>query len=220
MRPAKSISTHALPKTRCSGISTFERKVSAEWPGVRVIPYAQDSLVAICSRNHRFASSKSVRLEMLSREGFVDLTAERALRKLVDHGAQYHLKRSTVFEVSDVETAPPVCRRWPRRRSRSVGAGLGVAVVPSALAHSSADFRQIHSLRIVDRSPRLPKWRIAILTRLRQKNLAGKSTVDRFLKTLADLRAAQVSGVVRPAIKLKERKRYRWIRADRRIKSM
>jgi DNA-binding transcriptional LysR family regulator len=65
----------------------------AEWPGVRIIPYAQDSLVAICSRNHRFASSKSVRLEMLSRESFVALTADRALMKLVDDGfARYHLK--------------------------------------------------------------------------------------------------------------------------------
>jgi DNA-binding transcriptional LysR family regulator len=151
----------------------------AEWPGVRVIPYAQDSLVAICSRNHRFASSKSVRLEVLSQEIFVDLTPERALRKLVDHGfAQYHLKRTTVFEVSDIQTA-----------LQFVGKGLGVAVVPSALARSSADSRQIRSLRIVDQSPRFPKWRIAILTRLRQKNLAGKSTVDLFLETLADLPA-------------------------------
>jgi DNA-binding transcriptional LysR family regulator len=167
----------------------------AEWPCGRVIPYAQDSLVAICSRNHRLASSKSVRLEMLSRGSFDDLTAERALRKLVDHGfAQFHLKRSTVFEVSDIETA-----------LQFVGAGLGVAVVPSALARSSVNFRQIHSLRIVDRNPRFPKWRIAILTRLRQKNPGGKSTVDRFLETLADLRAAQVSGVVRPNVKLHEK---------------
>jgi DNA-binding transcriptional LysR family regulator len=191
----RAMSNDRIPADVRSGsvdLSFYAVIGKAEWPGVRVIPYAQDSLVAICSRNHRFASSKSVRLEMLSRESFVDLTADRALRKLVDHGfAQYHLKRSTVFEVSDIETA-----------LQFVGAGLGVAVVPSALARSSADLRQIHSLRIVDRDQRFPKWRIAILTRLRQKNLEGKSTVDLFLETLADLRAAQVSGVVRPTVKL------------------
>jgi DNA-binding transcriptional LysR family regulator len=151
----------------------------AEWAGVRVIPYAQDSLVAICSRNHRFASKKGVRLEALSQEIFVDLTRERALRKLVDHVfALYHLKRTTVFEVTDIEAA-----------LQFVGKGLGVAVVPSALARSSADSRQIHSLRIVDKIPEFPKWRLAILTRLREKNLTRKSTVDLFLETLAGLPA-------------------------------
>jgi DNA-binding transcriptional LysR family regulator len=50
-------------------------------------------------------------------------------------------KLSTVF-VSDIETA-----------LQFAGAGLGVAVVPSALAPSSADLRQIRALRIVDRKP-------------------------------------------------------------------
>ena len=49
------------------------------WPGVQVIPYAQDSLVAICSSKYVLAKSSSVRLEMLSHESFVDLTPERAL---------------------------------------------------------------------------------------------------------------------------------------------
>jgi DNA-binding transcriptional LysR family regulator len=149
----------------------------AEWPGLRVIPYAQDSLVAVCSRDHRLAAMKSVRLAVLAQETFVDLTSERALRKLTDQVfALHHLRRSTVFEVSDVQTA-----------LRFVGRGLGVAIMPSALARSSANARQIHSLRIMDRSPQLPKWRIAIITRSRQKVLPGKSTVDLFLESLANL---------------------------------
>jgi DNA-binding transcriptional LysR family regulator len=149
----------------------------AEWPGLRVIPYAQDTLVAVCSRDHRLASMKSVRLAMLAQETFVDLTSERALRMLTDQAfALYHLRRSTVFEVSDVQTA-----------LRFVGKGLGVAIVPSALALSTASARQIHSLRIVDRNPQLPRWRIAIITRSRQKVLPGKSTVDLFLESLANL---------------------------------
>jgi DNA-binding transcriptional LysR family regulator len=149
----------------------------AEWPGLRTIPYVQDSLVAICSRNHRFASAKSLRLEILAQENFVDLTSERALRKLADQAfALYHLGRKTVFEVSDVQTA-----------LQFVGKGLGIAIVPSALARSSAESRQIHTLRISDQNLRLPKWRIAILTRSRQKALPSKSTVDLFLETLATL---------------------------------
>jgi hypothetical protein len=46
---------------------------------------------------------------------------------------------------------------------------------------------QIDAFRIVDRNPGLPKWRIAIMTRARQKNLEGMSTVHLFLETLADL---------------------------------
>jgi DNA-binding transcriptional LysR family regulator len=178
----RAMSNDSIPADVRSGsidLSFYAVVGKTQWPGVRVIHYVQDSLVAICSRRHRFASHKSVRPEMLSRESFVDLTPERALRKLVDQGfAQYHLKRATVFEVSDIETA-----------LQFVGSGLGVAVVPSAVARSSAESRQIHSLRIIDEEPRFPKWRIAILTRSRQKNPAGKSTVDLFLETLADLPA-------------------------------
>jgi len=183
----RAMSNDSIPADVRSGavdLSFYAVVGKAEWPGVRVIPYAQDSLVAICSRNHTFTSRKSIRLEMLSKESFVDMTPERALRKVVDHGFDlYHLKRTTVFEVSDIGTL-----------LQFVGKGLGVAVVPSALARFLADSRQIHSLRILDQSPPFPKWGIAILTRLRQKNLAGKSTVDLFLETLADLPVRSNSG--------------------------
>lgn len=149
----------------------------AEWPGLRVIPYALDSFVAICSRNHRFASMQSVDLQTLAQENFVDLTAERALRKLADRTfAMHHLERKTVYEVSDVQAA-----------LQFVGEGLGVAIMPSVLAQSSAVSRQIHLLQIADQTPPLPQWRLAVLTRSKQEVPRGKSTVDLFLETLAKL---------------------------------
>lgn len=148
-----------------------------EWPGLRVIPYAQDSFVAICSRSHRFSSMQTISLQALAEENFVDLTSERALRKLVDRAfGLRHLERKTVFEVSDVSAA-----------LQFVGEGLGVAVVPSVLAQSSADSRHIHLLRIKDQTPRLPKWQLAILTRSKQDGPPGRSTVDLFLEMLKDL---------------------------------
>jgi DNA-binding transcriptional LysR family regulator len=145
-----------------------------EWPGLQVIPYAQDSLVAICPLSHPKRSAKSVRLEELAQRTFVDLTSDRALRRVVDQMfAEHHLQRNTVFEVSDVQTA-----------LQFVEKGLGVAVVPSALARSLAGLRRILSLKISNQDPSPPRWRIAILRRPRQKDLPGKSTVDLFLEAL------------------------------------
>jgi DNA-binding transcriptional LysR family regulator len=68
-----------------------------------------------------------VPLETLSKEIFVDLTPDRALRRLVDKVfAQHRIKRTTAFEVSDIQPA-----------RQFVANGLGVAVVPSAVARSS-----------------------------------------------------------------------------------
>lgn len=148
-----------------------------QWPGLQMIPYLQDSLVAICSRKHELGSDSSVRLDLLSRQSFVDLTPERALRKLVDQVfTQHHLPRSIVYQVSDIETLLYLVAR-----------GLGVAIVPSALARSSAQSPNLRALRIVSAAPKLPKWKLAILTRNRRRDLLGKTTVELFLETLDGL---------------------------------
>jgi DNA-binding transcriptional LysR family regulator len=148
-----------------------------QWPGLQMIPYVQDSLVAISSRKHELGSDSSVRLDLLSRQSFVDLTPDRALRKLVDQVfAQHHLPRSIVYQVSDIETLLYLVAR-----------GLGVAIVPSALARSSAQSPNLRALRIVSAAPKLPKWKLAILTRNRRRDLLGKTTVELFLETLDGL---------------------------------
>jgi DNA-binding transcriptional LysR family regulator len=176
----RALSTEAVPALVRSGYVdlSFQAILGKErWPGVQVIPYAQDSLVAICSSKHALARKSSVQLEVLSHESFVDLTPERALRKLVDQiFTQHHLPRSSVYQVSDIET-----------QLYFVAHGLGVAIVPSALARSSTASHHLHTLRILSQAPTLPKWRIAILTRPRRNDIPGKTTVELFLETLAEL---------------------------------
>jgi DNA-binding transcriptional LysR family regulator len=176
----RALSTETAPALVRSGYVdlSFQAIIGKErWPGVQVLPYAQDSLVAICSSKHGLAKSSSVRLEMLSHENFVDLTPERALRKLVDQVfIQHHLVRTSVYQVSDIET-----------QLHFVAHGLGVAIVPSALARSATGSHHLHTLRILSPAPKLPKWRIAILTRPKRNAFPRKTTVELFLDTLAEL---------------------------------
>jgi DNA-binding transcriptional LysR family regulator len=176
----RALSTDSIPALVTSGdvdLSFHALVNRTEWPGVEVIPYAQDSLVAIFPLHHAQGSAKSVGLETLAQETFVDLTPDRALRRVVDRMFATHpIKRNTVFEVSDVQTA-----------MQFVEKGLGVAVVPSALARSLTASRQILSLKIRNQDPDPPRWRLAILRRSRQNVLAGKNTVDLFLEALAGM---------------------------------
>ena len=147
-----------------------------QWPGIQLIPYMQDPLVAVCPSDHPLASRSSVTIETLSNEIFVDLTRDRALRRLIDKVfAQHHLKRTTAFEVSEIQTA-----------MQFVANGLGVAIVPSAFARSFTRSWSGVVLRISRRDGRLPAWRVAILRRTKQKRHTGTDTVDLFLDKLAD----------------------------------
>jgi DNA-binding transcriptional LysR family regulator len=147
-----------------------------QWPGIQLIPYMQDRLVAVCPSDHPLATRSSVTIETLSNEIFVDLTRDRALRRLIDKVfAQHDLKRTTAFEVSEIHTA-----------MQFVANGLGVAIVPSALARSSTKSWGGVVVRISRRDGRLPAWRVAILRRTKQKRYTGTDTAELFLDKLAD----------------------------------
>jgi DNA-binding transcriptional LysR family regulator len=186
----RALGTDAIPGLVASGdldLSFHALVNRREWPGVEVIPYVEDSLVAVCSVdraerrggsvNLKARKTGSVSLTALAEETFVDLSPDRALRRVVDGMfAEHRVKRNTVFEVSDVQTA-----------LQFVEMDMGVAVVPSALARPLVAERRIRVLKISNEEPRLPMWRIAILRRVRQKGLGGKSTVDLFLEALAGM---------------------------------
>jgi DNA-binding transcriptional LysR family regulator len=147
-----------------------------QWPGIELIPYLQDLLVAVCPSDHPLASRSTVTIETLSKEIFVDLTLDRALRRLVDKVfAQHHLKRTIAFEVSDIQPA-----------MQFVANGLGVAIVPSAVARSFKESGGGVVLRIARRDGPLPARRVAILRSTKKKRLTGTDTVDLFLEKLAD----------------------------------
>jgi DNA-binding transcriptional LysR family regulator len=178
----RSLSTEKIPGLVRSGYVdlSFHALVSEDkWPGLEVIPYAQDELVAICSRTLGLSQKKKVRIDQLTENSFVDLSPERALRKLVDRiFLNSRLERSTVYEVSDVENL-----------LHFVSRGLGVAIVPSELARSAAERGKLAILRLKEEDLQLPRWRIVILTRKRSPGVRGKTTVELFLDTLGHVRA-------------------------------
>ena len=67
-----------------------------------------------------------------------------------------------------------------------VANGLGVAIVPSAVARSFKESGGGVVLRIGRRDGHLPAWRVAILRSTKKKRLTGTDTVDLFLEKLAD----------------------------------
>jgi DNA-binding transcriptional LysR family regulator len=62
---------------------------------------------------------------------------------------------------------------------------LGVAVVPSELAHASARTGRLHFLPITTSGIRLPKWRIVVVVMAPRSDIPGKTIVDRFLEILS-----------------------------------
>jgi DNA-binding transcriptional LysR family regulator len=176
----RAVSTDAIPGLVASGdldLSFHALVNRREWPGVEVIPFVEDSLVAVCSAQSARGRAGSVSLEGLAQGTFVDLSPDRALRRVVDGMfAEHRVKRNTVYEVSDAQTA-----------LQFVEMEMGVAVVPSGLARALVRERRIRSLKISNDDPRPPAWRIGILRRVRQKGLRGKSAVDLFLEALAGM---------------------------------
>ncbi|WDZ97033.1 LysR family transcriptional regulator [Herbaspirillum sp. WKF16] len=88
--------------------------------GLQTQIVACEDLVLACVPSHRLAGARSVTLEQLAAEEFVDFEQGRGTRMLVDRGfAEAGLRRRLAFEVSDLETLLDlVCH------------GLGVALLP------------------------------------------------------------------------------------------
>jgi DNA-binding transcriptional LysR family regulator len=174
----RSLNTETIPAQVLSGyvdLSFHALVGEKKLAGLDIAPFAQDSLVAICSTNHPFAARRGVSLEVLAKEPFVDLTPERALRRLVDSVfLKRTLKRDSIYELSDVDSM-----------LQFVSGNLGVAMVPSAWARSSAYSRKLRILPISISDGPLPKWRIVIVTRVRRRDLLGRTIADRFLETLS-----------------------------------
>ncbi len=142
--------------------------------GVESIPFTQDALVAVCARTHLLAEQNSVTLEGLTQFPFVDLTPERTLRNFIDKiMADHRVSRKSVYEMSSVATL-----------MQFVSAGLGVSIVPTALARACALALRLHVLPIHDGKPRIPKWRLVLLARPVRLRLPGKTLPELMLDAL------------------------------------
>jgi len=177
----KSLKTGDVPAQVKSGYVdlSFNAVIKEDsWPGLTSIPFLEDDLVAICSKTHLLSERTEVGIDQICTETFVDLTPERALRKLVDQICSAHeTRRKSVYQVTNVDTL-----------LQFVGAGLGVALVPSGLATIVPYSDQLHVLRLTPTGIAIPRWKLIILTRSDEQRLHnGKSTVQLFLRTLAQV---------------------------------
>ncbi len=155
--------------------------------GVEVTPFVQDSLVAVCANTHPLVQRKNVTLDTLTEFPFVDLSPERALRTLIDKSfAEHSLRRKSMFEISAVETM-----------LRFVAGGVGVSIVPSALARTWAPILQFHVLPLRAPKFRMPKWKLAILTRSQRQKFPGKTVQDLMLEALTEATKNLTEGTVK-----------------------
>ena len=94
--------------------------------GLAVRPLAQEPLALICAAKHPLAGEKSVPLEALAEEAFIDFPVGWGTRAIIDRAfAAAGIDRQVSFEVADYATAAGL-----------VGNGLGVAFVPTSAAAS------------------------------------------------------------------------------------
>lgn len=165
----RSMNSVEVPAQVRSGVIDlgFHAAVSGTvWSGVASVPFVQDPLVAICPQKHSLAKHNRIKLAGLMDQTFVDLTPERALRRLVDRLCiAQNVHRNSAYQVSDVATM-----------LQFVAFGLGVAVVPLRVAQAANKTRPVHLLSLIEQDT-LPVWAVQIATRIGRSSDSGKKTV-------------------------------------------
>jgi DNA-binding transcriptional LysR family regulator len=113
---------------------------------VQVVQTHEEPMLFACSRTHRLAERKTVRLTEVADERFADLGHDWAIRILNDRAfSELGRARRVAFETNDVDELLEV-----------VGRGLGVAVLPTSACRRS---RRVRFLKL--RGP-APTWRTGI----------------------------------------------------------
>ena len=173
----RTLNTPTIPAQVKSGevdLSFHALLGKSTWPGLTVTPFADDRLVAICSQRNPLAAGRKISIDLLAKTAFIDLSPERALRALVDRVfSASNAHRDTVYEVSDVESLLGF-----------VAEDLGMAIVPSRVALSSANAHQLHLLSLRTLGVRPPKWRIVILTATQNSQMPRNTALDLFRKSI------------------------------------
>jgi DNA-binding transcriptional LysR family regulator len=113
---------------------------------VQIIQTHEEPMLFVCSRSHRLAERKTVRLTEVADERFADLGHDWAIRIVNDRAfSELGRPRRVAFETNDVDDLLEV-----------VGRGLGVAVLPASASRRS---RRVRFLTL--RGP-APTWRTGI----------------------------------------------------------
>jgi DNA-binding transcriptional LysR family regulator len=137
---------------------------------VLVTEVHDEPMLFACSRNHRHAGRRSVRLADVADDRFADLGHDWAIRRLNDQAfAEFARPRRVAFETNDVDELLEL-----------VGRGLAVAVVPTSGCRNS------HGVRFVKLRDPAPRWRIGVaVPRGRPPSPAARALLEALMPGVA-----------------------------------
>lgn len=105
---------------------------------IEIIPFMEDRLVVICSKNHPLASVNEIDLRELSNQRFVGFEQDIPTRKATDQiFKELKLDVEPVMEFDNIETV-----------KRAVEIDAGIAIVPSTTVMQEVKQGLIHEIRI------------------------------------------------------------------------
>jgi DNA-binding transcriptional LysR family regulator len=113
---------------------------------VSVVEIQEEPMVFACSRRHRLAGRKMIRLVDIADERFADLSHEWAIRIVNDRAfTGLGRPRRVAFEMNDLDELLEI-----------VGRGLGVALVPASVGTRG------HRTRLVKLRQPAPIWKVGV----------------------------------------------------------
>ncbi len=140
---------HLVDKIRSGAIDLAIVPLIEAPRGIATKMIACEYLVAICAKDHPLAGRSGVPLSAFRDEPFVDFEQAWGTRQLVDAGFRHAgVERRVAFEVNDLGTLIELVSR-----------GLGVALVPEAIAKAEAE-----ALGVVRLAEPQMCWELAVAT--------------------------------------------------------
>lgn len=105
---------------------------------IRVIPFKEEKLVAICGANHPFAGRKSITVKELAEQDFVAFDSDIPTRKATDELMQQaQVFKSPVMEFDNIETV-----------KRAVEINAGLSIVPQTTVEQEVAQGTLHQLDV------------------------------------------------------------------------
>lgn len=126
VRLCQGSSSHLQEKIRTGRLDLAFLPLCQPYTDITAEMIACEALVLTCAPDHPLAGRRNVPLTALKNEPFVDFEPDWGTRRLVDQSfAEAGIERHVTFEVSDLDTLLDL-----------IGRGLGVALVPEAIAEA------------------------------------------------------------------------------------
>lgn len=126
VRLCQGSSFHLLEQIRSGQLDLAFLPLCEPPSDIETAMIACEALVVACAPGHALAGRNEVPFELLKDEPFVDFEPHWGTRRLVDRGfIEAGVERRIAFEVSDLDTLLEL-----------VGRGLGIALLPEAIAEA------------------------------------------------------------------------------------